>query len=167
MFWESDDMPGDEVTQRMHEDLLMRNASDIQSIKKDMIGLAKLEEKFSNMEGWLKSISSDIKNFIEKTENKFQTKEMCDVCMQTSEKQYSELVRIYENRVQDLKDTYTKAIDKIEEAHKTEIEQMKKDFRDECNTMSNRMWGAAILVISGLATIAWALTKTHIIEVVK
>lgn len=160
-------MPGDEVTQRMHEDLLMRNSTDIQSIKKDMIGLAKLEEKFSNMEGWLKSISTDIKNFIEKTENKFQTKEMCDVCMQTSEKQYSELIKVYENRVQDLKETNEKALNKMEAAHKSDIENLKMEFREENNKLRGRMWGAAMLVITGLATIAWALTKTHIIEVVK
>lgn len=160
-------MPGDEVTQRMHEDLLMRNSTDIQSIKKDMIGLAKLEEKFSNMEGWLKSISTDIKNFIEKTENKFQTKEMCDVCMQTSEKQYSELIKVYENRVQDLKETNEKALNKMEAAHKSDIENLKMEFREENNKLRGRMWGAAMLVITGLATIAWALTKAHIIEVIK
>lgn len=160
-------MPGDETTQRVHEDMLLQNRADIQDIKKDLVMIATLQEKFSNMEGWLKSISTDIKNFIAKTDDKFQTKEMCEVCMQTSEKQYAELVKIYENRVMDLKETYTKAISDLKSEYQKELKDLKEEHKEDIKDTRNKMWGAVILVLSAVATVAWALAKTHIIEVIK
>lgn len=160
-------MPGDETTQRVHEDMLLQNRADIQDIKKDLVVIATLQEKFSNMEGWLKSISTDIKNFIEKTDDKFQTKEMCDVCMQTSEKQYAELVKIYENRVTDLKETYSRAISELKSEYQREIKELKDEHKNEAKETRNKLWGALLLALSAIATVAWTLTKTHIIEVVK
>lgn len=160
-------MPGDETTQRVHEDMLLQNRADIQDIKKDLVIIATLQEKFSNMEGWLKSISTDIKNFIEKSEDKFQTKEMCEVCMQTSDKQYAELAKVYENRIMDLKETYTKAISDLKTDYQSDLKELKNEHKNDVKETRNKMWGALILVVSALATIAWTLTKTHIIEVVK
>lgn len=160
-------MPGDETTQRVHEDMLLQNRADIQDIKKDLVIIATLQEKFSNMEGWLKSISTDIKSFIEKTDDKFQTKEMCDVCMQTSEKQYAELVKIYENRVADLKETYTKAISDLKSEYQRELKDLKEEHKEESKDTRNKMWGAVLIALSAIATIAWTLTKTHIIEVIR
>ena len=160
-------MPGDETTQRVHEDMLLQNRADIQDIKKDLVIIATLQEKFSNMEGWLKSISTDIKNFIEKSDDKFQTKEMCEVCMQTSDKQYAELAKVYENRIMDLKETYTKAISDLKTDYQSDLKELKNEHKNDIKETRNKMWGALILVVSALATIAWTLTKTHIIEVVK
>lgn len=160
-------MPGDEAIQKIHEDMLERNSVDIAEIKNKLVGLATLDERFKNMEGWLKSIASDIKGFIEKSEHKYQTKEVCEMCMQASDKQYSELVKLYESRVSDLKETYTKAIDEIKQSHKEDMEKLKDEYKRENHSLRNRMWGALLLVISALSTIAWTLAKTYIIGVPK
>lgn len=141
-------MPGDESVQKLHEDILQRNTNDIQDIKKDLINLNTLQEKFSNMEVWLKRISSDIKEFIDKSDKKFQTKEMCDMCMQTSEKQYTELARAYENRVNDLKETYLATLAEVKQNHKNEIKEIK-----------DRMWQAVLAVLAGVTVVAWAFIK--------
>ena len=141
-------MPGDESVQKLHEDILQRNINDIHEIKKELATITTLQEKFSNMEGWLKRISADIKEFIDKSDNKFQTKEMCEVCMQTSDKQYTELARAYENRVTDLKETYVAAINELKQNHKEEIKDLQK-----------KMWEAVIVILGGVSVVAWAFIK--------
>lgn len=141
-------MPGDESVQKLHEDMLVQNRQDIGEMKKELASITALQEKFSNMEGWLKRISADIKEFIDKSDNKFQTKEMCDMCMQTSDKQYTELARAYESRVTDLKETYVAAINELKQTHKEEIKDLQK-----------KMWEAIIVILGGVSIVAWAFIK--------
>ena len=159
-----DDMPGDENVQRIHEKMLNDNA---QAISKFSEGFARLERQFDGLNSWMKGIAKEIKDFVEKTDSKYQTKEMCEMCALTGEKQYVELVKVYELRIAEIKANHKEEMKKQKEEAEKSLADFKTSIDKRFDAIINRLWWIAGGAATAFGTLFWYLLKTHILDVIK
>lgn len=153
-----DDMPGDENVQKIHQKMLDDNASAIAEFSK---GFSKLEQQFDNLNDWMKGIAKEIRDFVEKTDKKYQTKEVCEMCTLTGEKQYTELSRVYESRIGEIKENHKKEIDVLSD----KIAQLKIDEDKRYDSLISKLWKIGFGIIAGMTTVLWFLVKLQVFGV--
>ena len=72
----------------LHDQLIKQNAEDIKEIKSVTNGLPQTIERIEYV---VISLSKNFEKFLEVADKKYQTKEMCDVCVENNEKQVADV----------------------------------------------------------------------------
>ena len=72
----------------LHDELIRQNAEDIREIKEITFGLPQTIERIEYV---VTKLSENFEKFLEVADKKYQTKEMCQVCIERQEKEVEEV----------------------------------------------------------------------------
>lgn len=72
----------------LHDELIRQNAEDIREIKEITFGLPQTIERIEYV---ITKLSENFDKFLEVADKKYQTKEMCQVCIERQEKEVEEV----------------------------------------------------------------------------
>lgn len=84
----------------LHEQLIKQNSEDIKALKEDLKGLP---ERFNSLEERVSELINGINDLLKRMEDKYQTKEVCNMCKLIEENRFKSMDEKYETLEQEIK----------------------------------------------------------------